>query len=126
MLEEEERGASAHEVLRRASPGLQVREIHQAVGPPIVCVQSNRRVQTLTDGGCQMVQVVVDGTRIAPQESGDFLRTLSASEIESIEFLPPAQASIVYGTGGNLANGVVVVYTRGKGPYASPLRNRRP
>jgi hypothetical protein len=126
MLEEEERGARAFEVLRRGSPGLQVREIHQAVGPPILCIQSNRRVQGLTGGGCDMVQVVVDGTRINAEEAGDFLRTLPASEIESIEFLPPSEATIMYGTAGNTSNGVVVVHTRGKGPYASPLRDRRP
>ena len=40
------------------------------------------------------------------------------------EFLSPLHAQIQYGIGGNTANGVVVVYTRGKGPYASPLRNR--
>jgi hypothetical protein len=126
MLEEEERGARAFEVLRRGSPGLQVREIYQAVGPPILCIQSNRRVQGLTGGGCDMVQVVVDGTRIDAEQAGDFLRTLPASEIESIEFLPPSEATIMYGTAGNTSNGVVVVHTRGKGPYASPLRDRRP
>ncbi len=126
MLIEEERGARAYEVLRRGSPGLQVREIFQAVGPPILCIQSNRRVQGVGDSGCQMVQVIVDGTRIAQEEAGDFLRTLSASEIESIEFLPATQATTLFGTAGNVSNGVVVVYTRGKGPYASPLRDRRP
>jgi len=126
MLEEERRGALAFEVLRRGSPGLQVTEVYRESGPPQLCIQSNRRVQSLSGGGCDMVQVVVDGTRIAPDQAGDFLRTLPASEIESIEFLPPTQATILYGTSGGTANGVVVVYTRGRGPYASPLRNGVP
>jgi hypothetical protein len=55
----------------------------------------------------------------------DFLIRTPASEIESIEFVTPVQAQILYGTGGLTPNGVVVVYTRGRGPYVSPLRNRR-
>ncbi|HEX9887272.1 MAG TPA: hypothetical protein VGA70_12330 [Longimicrobiales bacterium] len=55
----------------------------------------------------------------------DFLIRTPASEIESIEFVTPVQAQILYGTGGLTSNGVVVVYTRGRGPYVSPLRNRR-
>jgi hypothetical protein len=126
LLEEEERGARAFEVLRRSSPGIQVREIFREGSPPTVCVQSNRRVQSLTGDGCGMVQVVLDGTRISPDAASQLLRNLPAGEIESIEFLAPAQASILYGTAGNTSNGVVVIYTRGKGPYVSPLRNRRP
>jgi hypothetical protein len=67
-----------------------------------------------------MAQVVVDGVRIP--DGADFLRTTPASEIESIEFVSPIEAQGRYGLGSG--NGVVVVYTRGKGPYASPLRNR--
>jgi hypothetical protein len=127
MAVEESRGSRAYEILRRASPGIQVVELFQEGAPPEVCIQTNRRVQTLTNnGGCQMVQVIVDGTRVSPQEASDFLRNLPAADIESLEFLPPSEATIRYGTGGNVANGVVLVYTRGRGPYASPLRNGIP
>lgn len=127
MAEEEVRGSRAYEILRRGSPGIQVTELFQEGAPPQVCIQTNRRIQTLTgQGGCQMVQVIVDGTRVSPQDASDFLRNLPAADIESIEFLPPSEATIRYGTGGNVSNGVVVVYTRGRGPYASPLRNRIP
>jgi hypothetical protein len=73
---------------RRSVPGLRVREIQLEGQPPIVCVETSRRQQSiLLDQPCDAVQVVLDGVRIA--------------------------------------NGVVVVFTRGRGPYTSPLRNRR-
>ncbi len=124
MAEEEERGARAFEVLRRASPGLRVREVNQERGPTWVCIESNRRVhRIINEPPCEQVEVIVDGMR--DPEGALTLRSLPASEIESIEFLPAIQAQQLYGTGGNTANGAVVVYTRGRGPYASPLRNRR-
>ncbi|MDH5759331.1 MAG: carboxypeptidase regulatory-like domain-containing protein [Gemmatimonadota bacterium] len=123
MAQEEARGAQAYEVLRRASPGLRVTEVYRESGPPILCIQTNRRVQSLSGNECGNVQVVVDGIRI--HDGPEFLRRTPASEIESIEFLSPVHAQIAYGIGGDTSNGVVVVYTRGKGPYASSLRNRR-
>jgi hypothetical protein len=127
MAEEELRGARAFEILRRGSPGLQVREVYMEGQPPMVCVQTNRRVQSFrSSDGCDMVQVIMDGVRLEPGSASDLLRTLPATEIESVEFLPPSEATIRYGTGGSVSNGVVVIYTRGRGPYASPLRDRRP
>lgn len=127
MVEEELRGSRAFEILRRGSPGLQVREIYMEGSPPMVCIQTNRRVQSFrSTDGCDMVQVVMDGVRMDPGSASDLLRNLPASEIESVEFLPPSEATVRFGTGGNNANGVVVIYTRGRGPYASPLRDRRP
>lgn len=127
MAEEEVRGSRAFEILRRGSPGLQVREVFMEGQPPMVCIQTNRRVQSFrTTDGCDMVQVVMDGIRLEPGSASDLLRNLPASEIESLEFLPPSEATIRFGTGGNNANGVVVIYTRGRGPYVSPLRDRRP
>jgi len=126
MALEEERGAQAFEILRRSVPGLRVTERYREVGPPEICVQTNRRVQRLLGGGaCENVQVIVDGARVTEGVELFVLR-MPAAEIESIEFLPPSQAQILYGTGGNMANGVVIIYTRGKGPYVSPLRGRVP
>ncbi|NJD20597.1 MAG: hypothetical protein FIA95_15105, partial [Gemmatimonadetes bacterium] len=124
MALEEERGSRAFEILTRASPGLRVREVTPERGPSWVCIESNRRVFRIIDApSCEQVEVVVDGVR--NPEGPYVLRSLPAAEIESIEFLPPIQAQQVYGTGGNTANGVVVIFTRGRGPYVSPLRNRR-
>lgn len=141
MAAEEHRGSRAFETLRRAAPGLRVTEIYREVGPPTLCVQTNRRIQSLEvrpDNNldrpvllsyampgiaCDNVQVVVDGMKIP--DGSDFLLRTPASEIESLEFVTPVQAQILYGTGGSTSNGVVVIYTRGRGPYASPLRNSR-
>ncbi len=140
MAVEEERGARAFEILRRASPGLRVTEINREGGGPTVCIQTNRRIQSLTvlrnpgdrmdlidsslpSRRCDNVQVVVDGIKIP--DGPDYLLHTPAAEIESMEFVSPVQAQILYGAGGNTSNGVVVVYTRGRGPYASPLRNVR-
>lgn len=126
MALEEERGAQAFEILRRSVPGLRVTELYREAGPPEICVQTNRRVQRLLGGrACENVQVIVDGARVTEGVELFVLR-MPAAEIESIEFLPPSQAQILYGTGGNMANGVVIIYTRGKGPYVSPLRGRVP
>jgi hypothetical protein len=138
MAIEEERGARAHEILRRASPGIRVVERHRELGPPVVCVEMNRSVQRFMTTGAEppslsiapacdgMVQLILDGLRVPPDETSDLLRTLPAADIESIEVLNPVEAATLYGTSGNVANGVVVIHTRGRGPYASPLRNRGP
>lgn len=122
MAEEEARGAMALETLRRLGPGIRVRETYGAGGRQ-VCIETNRRVGSLqSSGGCAGAQVIVDGIRIP--DGGEFLLRTPVYQIESIEFVTPVQAQILFGLGGNTANGVVLVYTRGKGPYASPARNR--
>ncbi len=126
MALEESRGAQAFEVLRRTIPGLTVTELNNPGDPERLCVQSIRRTPGVTGAACQMVQVVVDDIRIPPGEGGALLRTLPSSEIESIEFVSPTQAVLRYGVGGDAGNGVVLIYTRGRGPYVSPLRNRPP
>lgn len=122
MLQEELRGATAVDILRRSVPGLRVVEEYLPGGGRQVCISTNRRVGSLQTGtGCDQAQIVINGVRTP--EVGESLSRLSAAEIESIEFLPPAQAQTMYGTSGNTANGVIVIWTRGRGPYVSPLRN---
>lgn len=123
MADAEIRGAMAVDVLRNATPGLRVTEVYPAAGPPVLCISTNRRVGSLGGQDCDPVQIVIDGVR--SPEGAELLRRFPAGEIESIEFLPPSQAQILYGVGGNTGNGVVVIWTRGKGPYASPLRQPR-
>jgi hypothetical protein len=124
MAQEERRGALAFEALRRSAPGLRVTETYRDGGPPILCVESARGRDTFQRPGCNSVQVVVDGVRIP--DGADFLHHTPASEIESIEYVSPMQAQILYGIGGDTANGIVVVFTRGKGPYASKKRGGGP
>jgi hypothetical protein len=132
MAEEEERGALAYETLRRSTAGIRITERWREGSPPVICIETNRRIQRLRRipadrpgelSGCDNAQVVVDGIRI--HDGPEFLRRTPASELESIEFVTPVQAQILYGVGGDTSNGVVVVYTRGNGPYASPRRQRQ-
>jgi hypothetical protein len=122
MAEEEARGAYALDILRRSSPGLRVTETNSEMGR-MVCVSTNRRIMGLMEGGSPCAEVVWDGVRVP---EGAFLLSFTpASMIESIEFITPVQAQILFGIGGRTSNGVVVVYTRGRGPWASPLRDVR-
>jgi len=133
MALEEKQGALAFETLRRSAPGIRVTETWRDGGPPILCVESTRGTQSFqrrTPGllgearsACHSVQVVVDGVRIP--DGTEFLWRTPASEIESIEYVSPMHAQILYGIGGDTANGIVVVFTRGKGPYASDKRGGR-
>jgi hypothetical protein len=131
MAVEERRGARAFETLRRSAPGIRVSQWWREGSPPVLCISTNRRVQSLrrrdsdpfSDApACDNPQVVVDGIRI--HDGPEFLMRTPASELESIEFVTPVQAQILYGIGGDSANGVVVVFTRGRGPFVSPERSR--
>ena len=123
MAIEEQRGARAFEILRRSVPGLRVSEMYPETGPPVLCIQTNRRVQRLRGSSCDNVQVIVNDQRVF--QGVEMLHAMPASEIESMEFLPAAQAGARFGSGADLANGVLIVYTRGRGPYVSPLRTVR-
>jgi hypothetical protein len=131
MAVEERRGARAFETLRRSAPGLRVSQWWREGSPPVLCISTNRRVQSLRRrdsdpfsdaSACDNPQVVVDGIRI--HDGPEFLLRTPASELESIEFVTPVQAQILYGIGGDSANGVVVVFTRGRGPFVSSERSR--
>jgi len=74
-----------------------------------------RGLQSLTSGPARVLWIV-DGVR-----SG-FIPPLA--DIESIEVLTPLDSGFRYGLGGS--GGAVVIYTRGKGPYRDPGRNRDP
>lgn len=151
LAEEEARGASLAEVLRRNVVGMRVTERATQSGTQL-CLETNRRIQRLTrfeqldlnalerelgterrgldqeESGCNMVQVVLDGIRLsdtAGMPVASFLQAFTLQDIESVEFLPPAQGSTLYGIGGNVSNGVLVIHTRGKGPYRSAERDRQ-
>ncbi len=120
------RGADMTSVLRSELTGVVVREIYDVNRGTILCVGTNRRVARLQPTGerCAQAQLIVDGIRIGGDNISFFLRDFAISDIESIEFMNPVQATTLYGTGGNVANGVLVIHTRGKGPYVSEGRNR--
>lgn len=141
LAEAEERGARLADLLRSGMSGLRVSEVSGATGA-LLCVETSRRIARLqppdsivrSTGNlemgsatpCAMVQVVVDGTRVGgsdANQTSDFLRSLSVHDLESVEFFPPSHATLTWGMGGNVANGALVLHTRGKGPYRSAARD---
>jgi hypothetical protein len=98
LADAETRGARPIEVLRNA-PGVRVRRDGSIELPRARC--------------CAIF--VLDGIRV-----DNPLALMPLSDIESIEVLPPVEASWRYGLGG--VEGAVVIFTRGKGPYRDPNR----
>jgi hypothetical protein len=141
LAEAEERGARLADLLRSRMSGLRVSEVSGATGA-LLCVETSRRIARLQPPDsivratgnlelgsatpCAMVQVVVDGARVGgsdANQTSDFLRSLSVHDLESVEFFPPSHATLTWGMGGNVANGALVIHTRGKGPYRSAARD---
>ncbi|NJD10583.1 MAG: hypothetical protein FIB01_09165 [Gemmatimonadetes bacterium] len=118
--------------LLRDIPGLTVRELRSARGTgPLrgVCVESGRGVTQLRPAReeCASVLLVIDDIPVQPSGApgltdlqAETLLNLPPTAIESIEFLNAAEAGPKYGTGA--MRGVLVIYTRGKGPYAPNKR----
>ncbi len=110
------------DLIRRRLPMVDARtEIYTESDLPIrqLCVVGRVIARSL-QGGLHCAAVVIDGFRII--DGGADLLDLGPDDLESIEYIPPIRAGALYGTGiGN--RGVVVVWTRGNGPFAA--RNRR-
>jgi hypothetical protein len=94
--------------------------------------QSNRRAASMTPAPrghdqmtgqnaeqCEGVAVAVDDRLVAGQ-AGEFLRTFSLEQVESVFYLRPSEATTRFGTAG--ANGVILIYTRGNGPTVHPTQ----
>jgi hypothetical protein len=62
---------------------------------------------------CDGVKVAVDDMIMAGQ-AGEFIKTFPVSQIESVIYLRPAEATARFGMMGG--NGVILIYTRGNGP----------
>jgi hypothetical protein len=89
----------------------------------LTCVELTRRLPSFREGSsgreCDMVALVLDGVTIP-----DALRSyqdLHLREIESIEYVPAAEAGLLYGMEAS-ARGALVVWTRGRGPHRSEDR----
>ncbi len=117
--------------LVRRIPGLVVTG---GVGGP-ACVQSTTRSVSRPAGpgdppgarvlGCDQIAVYVDDIRMTEVTStgaavGHFLQSLPVDDIESIEYLKPAEAALQYGP--HAAQGVLLIYTLGNGPLAGRRR----
>jgi hypothetical protein len=64
---------------------------------------------------CDGVKVAVDDMIMAGQ-AGEFIKTFPVSQIESVIYLRPVEATARFGLIGG--NGVILIYTRGNGPTA--------
>lgn len=123
----QERGGSVTSVVR-TFPGLRIQEVEGAgidTTAPFVCIESFRRAMGLQDEGCQMVAVVVDGIPLPRGSASDYLVNLQVHEFESIEYLSPLEAGFQYGLDAS-AYGALVLWTRGRGPHVSRVRDRQP
>jgi hypothetical protein len=121
----EERGERVVDVLRRM-PGIEVTEGTEQSELPFgaVCVEMRRATRgIMTGSGCEMVAVILDGSRISGgvEGLGHFLMDLQAADFESVELLGPLQATTLYGMAGSA--GAVVLHSRGRGPYRDPARD---
>jgi hypothetical protein len=112
-----ERSAQNLGDIARRLPGVRVREIRQLNSSLVseICIESARGVmRDYTGPACnEPVMVVIDGM---PNFDPSSLVGINAAEIESIEYLSSAEAGGRFGMGS--ARGVIIIYTRGNGPYA--------
>jgi hypothetical protein len=97
---------------------------YYARGQLVLCIQSTRRMASFNQapGGCAWPVIVFDGVTLQPGDAEKIVRGLSVQELESIEFLPPVEAAQRYGMNA-AANGALVLWSRGRGPYRDAARN---
>lgn len=124
LAKAQRRGSRIADIIRSRFP-VQVREATTNAGISTgICVESNRRIARLTPGpDCEMLPIILDGISIG--KSPQFLRNIQVSDLESIEFVSSLDAAILYGMEAGAAGGALVLWTRGRGPYASERRNPR-
>jgi hypothetical protein len=126
LAEAQRRGAQVAGLIRERFPGLSVIELASAGVTTGICVESNRRIMSLSPSqvsGCDMVPIVLDGVQI--QDASTYLRHLRVDDFESIEFVAASDAQILYGMRAGAAGGALVIWTRGRGPWASERREPR-
>lgn len=143
-------GANTADQLIRAFPGV---EVHgHGIGRD-VCIQASQRIVSRPagsgapqgsrkTGGCDNMTLIIDDVLVATDlagldntfgeplargggsKVGEVLATLPSQDIESIEFLKPSEAGTRFGT--LAGQGVIVIYTRGNGPYSANARPLEP
>jgi hypothetical protein len=120
----ERTGTTVDAAVRQLGAGLRVRDLLiPGMTRGLTCVELTRRLPSFRTGSsgreCDMVALVLDGVTIP-----DALRSyqdLHLREIESIEYVPAAEAGLLYGMEAS-ARGALVVWTRGRGPHRSEDR----
>jgi hypothetical protein len=120
----ERTGTSVDAAVRQLGAGLRVRPVLTAGSTrAMTCVELTRRLPSFRGGsssGCAMVALVLDGVTI-PDPLHFYNQDLFLRDIESIEYVPAAEAGLLYGMEAS-ARGALVVWTRGRGPHRSEDR----
>jgi len=117
----EQHSVPVHNAVRQLG-SLRVRIVRQS-GRDLHCIESTRRMMSSSSsGGCENVAVVVDGVVIGDPMA--FIRDTRLYDYESMEYMPPVEAGLLYGLEAS-ANGALVLWTRGRGPHVSTDRNWR-
>lgn len=129
LAEAQRRGAQVAGLIRERFPGLNVIEMTRAGMTTGICVESNRRIMSLSPSqvsGCDMVPIIIDGMQI--QDAGSYLRQLRVDDFESIEFVSAIDAQILYGLRAGAAGGALVFWNRGRGRgrASGGIRGREP
>jgi len=118
-------GVSMRNVLRQL-PNVRVIEYMTPGGTLVVCVQSTRRMGSIQPRGdpcAESMTVVIDGVVLDIESVRPILRSANIQDYESVEYLTPVEAAHRYGLGAS--SGIIVLWSRGRGPHASEARNRR-
>lgn len=109
--------ADLGQLLQAAAPGLiylsTLTTGMQYIGS---CIVYSRRMSRV-GGGARCAQVVLDGAWLSTEEAARLLDAFPLSELRSIEFVSPQEATFRFGTAGALtdhANGVVLIRTGGE------------
>ena len=123
MLMLEQQGVRLLSAIRDLAAGVQVRETYPR-GVYTLCIESSRRMGSFNMRAdvCDWVTIVIDGIEI--EDPVKLLRGLSLHEVESLEFLPPAEAGQRYGMKAS-STGALLIWSRGRGPHRGPARDRK-
>lgn len=134
MAAYERRGASLESIVRERFPIRVQTGVYNldSFTRRITCMES-RRVTSFTRGSvqsdtilefpeCAMIPVFVDDAPVA--DPGTFVEHVRIEDFETIVYLAPTEVGLRYGLEGN-SSGVLLLYTRGRGPFVDRARNVR-
>jgi hypothetical protein len=110
------RSVGFDDLLRNANiPGLKIKEVQyrslMGMTTPGICIETGR-TSTIYSNVCQMVEVYLNGVRVADAET--FLLGFDPGTVDHFELLSRTEAGVQYGGTPRARNGVLLIYTRGR------------
>jgi len=88
-------------------PGLSIKETRLR-GDEILCIEMSRSWRSGDPNSCNMVYVLINDAPVANPHV--FLLYMNPRDVRRIQFIPPIEAGLLYGTRGS--SGVLLIYTR--------------